>query len=101
MLQDEPAVSVEDTPISRSTVCMLTTVDLEKELDIIRERRLALRLKIEALAKVKTDKADLTSYLSYEKLLPLVKKALAKLDVDHESLQKNINKLRAYVMDME
>lgn len=92
--------TVMDTPINRATVCMLSTVDLERELDIIRERRLALRLKVEALAKIKGDKADLTSFLKFEKLLKKTVDDLKGLDTRCNTIEQQVNKLRALVIEM-
>lgn len=100
MSQHEPQESVPDTPISRATVCMLTVNDLEKELDAIRERRLALRLKVEAAAKVKTDKADLTAHLKFETLLKKVQKQITDMDKAEAKVTQDVNKLRALVIEM-
>jgi hypothetical protein len=89
-----------DTPINRATVCMLSTQELERELDGIRERRLALRLKVEALAKIKGDKADLTSFLKFEKLLKKTQDDLKGLDTRHATIEQAVNKLRALVIEM-
>ena len=89
-----------DTPINRATVATVNTVQLEKELDAIRERRLALRVKLEALAKVKGEKADLTAFLKFDKLLKTTQVDIAKLDTAATKLELSINKLRALVIEM-
>ena len=89
-----------DTPINRATVATLDTMTLEKELDEIRERRLALRVRVETLAKVKTEKADLTAFIKFDKLLATTKKGMEKLDKDADALQQAVNKLRALVLEM-
>jgi hypothetical protein len=98
--QSSEEVGVKDTPINRATVSMVATVDLERELDAIRERRLALRLKIEALAKVKGDKADLTSFLKFDRLLTKSRADLEKLEVEEARLEQAVNKLRVLVIEM-
>ena len=92
--------SVRDTPINRATVSMLATVDLERELDGIRERRLANRLHIERLAKIKGDKADLTSFLKFDKLMVKVKKDMEKLDKLADTVQGEVNRLRSLAIEM-
>lgn len=96
-----PITVTLDTPINRATVCMLSTQDLERELDGIRERRLALRLKVEALAKVKGDKADLKCFLKFETLLKKTIDDLKGLDTRHATIEQQVNKLRALIIEMD
>ena len=96
----QPSESVKDTPINRSTVSMLATIDLEKEQDTIRERRLALRLKIEALAKVKGEKSDLTSFMKFDKLLKQTHADLKKADIAYDKMTQAVNKLRGLTIEM-
>jgi hypothetical protein len=91
---------VRDTPINRATVSQLTTEALEKELDAIRERRLAMRIHIEKLAKIKGDKADLTSFLKFDKLLKKVTDDMKKWDAKGEEIQQAVNKLTSLVIEM-
>lgn len=93
-------LSAVDTPIHRATVCMVSVVQLEKELDVIRERRLAMRLSVQKLAKVSGDKADLTSFLKFDKLLVKMQAEIAKLDTKAAVAEQGVNKLRALVIEM-
>lgn len=92
--------NVADSPINRATVATVKAEQLEKELDAIRERRLAMRLKVEAIAKVKGDKADLIPFMKFEKALTLAQKQLKKLDDDAEKMQQAVNKLRVLIVEM-
>lgn len=91
----------EDTPIRRATVAVVSVVNLEQQLDGIRERRLALRLKVERVAKVSTNKANLTSYLKFNTKLKKAEKTLTKLDELCDTLEAEVNVLRGLAMDME
>jgi len=94
--QDE----VVSSAIHRMNVNQLTVDLLEAELDVLRARRLEQRILVEKAAKVTTEKANLTAFLKYEKLIGVVNKSLAKLELDHDALQVKVNKLRSFLIEM-
>lgn len=79
---------------------MMATVDLEKELDTIRERRLAMRLHVEKLAQVKGEKADLRSFLKFDVLFKQTRTKLDAMDKAAAVLEQQVNKLRSLCIEM-
>ena len=91
----------EDTPIRRATVATITVWNLERQLDGIRERRLAMRLKVEAVAKVSTSKANLKSHLKFNTKLKRVQGLLQKIEDAELALTAEVNVLRGLAIEME
>lgn len=89
-----------DSPIHRLNVNQLAVEECEALLDALRERRLLIRAKIQKAAKVNTEKADLTAYLKFEKLLKSVKKEEEKLQTQCEKLEADVHKLRVLILEM-
>lgn len=93
-------LELEDTPIHRSTINQLTIEKLDAFLDDLRVRRLAVVRKLESVAKVKADDAELTLYMKFERANKQAVKLLDKLAEDQMRAEQLVNKLRVLVMDM-
>lgn len=94
------ALEHDDTPIHRATINQLTIEKLDKFLDDLRVRRLAVVRKLESVAKVKADDAELTVYMKFERANKQAVKLLDKLAEDEMRAEQLVNKLRVLVMDM-
>ena len=94
------SMSSMDTPIHRATLNRLSVEEQEAILDALRERRLLARQKVEKIAKVKTEKADLSAYLKFERLLKVVQKDAATLDKAIVKQEASVHKLRALIVEM-
>lgn len=90
-----------DTPITRATINRLAVEELDTLLDGIRERRLTRVKKLEAIAKVKSDEAQLTLYIKYEKAVANARRVLATMKENEDKAEVAVNKVRALVMEME
>jgi hypothetical protein len=89
-----------DSPIHRATINQLTIEKLDAFLDDLRARRLVVVKKLETVAKVKADDAELTLYMRFERANKQANKLLEKLALDEMKAEQLVNKLRVLAMDM-
>lgn len=94
---------MSDTPTHRASINQMSVDDLDAMLHELRERRLHRVQQLEALAKVKSDEAQLTSWLAFEKAYTVAKRALTKLTEQEKKVEELIHKVRikAMVINME
>ena len=85
---------MSDTPTSRATINQLSMDELEAMLEGIRQRRLERVHKLEAIAKVKADDAQLTSWLAFERAYKIAKRALDRLAEQEAKVDVLIHKAR-------
>jgi hypothetical protein len=91
-------VNDHDTPTQRATINQLSVDELDAMLAAIRERRLERVHKLEAIARVKSDDAQLTSWLSFEKSYKVAKRALDRLAEQEAKVEALIHKCRIKAM---
>jgi exonuclease VII small subunit len=72
--------------------------ELDAMLEDIRERRLERVHKLEAIAKIKSDDAQLTSWLAFERAYKVTKRAVDKLIEQEKRVDQLIHKLRLKAM---
>jgi hypothetical protein len=89
---------MSDTPTQRAAINQLSIDQLDEMLTAIRERRLERVQKLEALAHVKADKAQLTSWLAFERSYNIAKRALNKLQEQETKVEELIHKARIKAM---
>jgi len=99
-MSDAPE-QVDDSPINRSTINQLSVEQLDAFLDGIRVRRLQIVQKLEKVAKVKADDAELTVYLRFERAHKQAMKLLDKLAAEEAKAELVVNKCRVLAMEME
>ena len=90
-----------DGPINRRTVLQLTLDELTRELDGIRERRLASVRKLEAAAKVKADMTQMYRFVAFNKKKEKILKMIGGLDDRMKSIEEECNKLRLLQFEIE
>lgn len=71
---------------------------LDEMLEEIRQRRLERVHKLEALAKIKSDDAQLTSWLAFEKAYKVTKRAMERLEEQEKKVDALLHKLRLKAM---
>lgn len=84
----------------RNTVTELQLDELDAQLVVIRERRLARVRQIEQIAKVKAEKASLVMLAKFQRALERAQKALGKLDIEEQRVAGLVNKARAMYMEV-
>lgn len=89
---------MSDTPTRRATINQMNIDALDEMLTGIRERRLERVHKLEALAKVKSDDAQLVSWLAFEKTYKIAKRALERLAEQEAKVDALIHKVRIKAM---
>ena len=89
---------MSDTPTQRATINQMSVDQLDAMLTAIRERRLERVHKLEAIAKVKSDDAQLTSWLSFERAYKIAKRALDRLAEQETKVDTLIHKARLKAM---
>ena len=92
-----------DTPTQRATINQLNLDDLSEMLEGIRARRLERVQRLEAVAKVKADAAQLTSWLAYERAYGIALRHLNKFAELEKKADELIHKarLKAAVVQFE
>lgn len=92
-----------DTPTQRATINQLSVDELDAMLEAIRARRLERVIKLEAIAKVKSDDARLASWMSFEAAYNAAKRALDKLVEQEAKCDALLHKARikSLVVQME
>lgn len=91
---------ITDDPINRATVNQLSVDQLDQFLNDIRLRRLEKVKKLETVAKVKADDAELTVYLKFERAFKQAQKLVDKLAEEEAKAQTLVNKCRALALEM-
>lgn len=94
---------MSDTPTQRATINQLSVDQLDTMLEGIRARRLERVQKLEAIAKIKADDAQLVSWMQFERAYAIAKRAIDKLLEQEKKVDGLIHKcrLRAMVVQME
>jgi hypothetical protein len=87
-----------DTPTERATINQLSVDELDAMLIAIRERRLERVQRLEAIAKVKADDAQLVSWMAFERAYTIAKRALNKLTEQEAKVEALIHKARIKMM---
>lgn len=96
--QDETGVEKFDTPTQRAVITQLTVDELDKWLDLIRQRRLVAVKKLEVAAKVRADSVRLEAFLKLEKAIATTRRALTKLEEQDQKVEKLISRCRLLAM---
>ena len=91
-------MSDHDTPTQRATINQLSVDELDAMLVAIRQRRLERVHKLEEIAKVKSDDAQLTSWLAFERAYKIAKRALDRLAEQEAKVDALIHKVRIKAM---
>jgi exonuclease VII small subunit len=89
---------VSDTPTQRATINQLSVDELDVMLTGMRERRLTRVHKLEEIAKIKSDDAQLTSWLAFERAYKIAKRAMDRLEEQEKRVDQLIHKLRLKAM---
>lgn len=94
---------MSDTPTQRATINQLSVDQLDVMLEGIRARRLERVQKLEAIAKIKADDAQLVSWMQFERAYAIAKRAMDKLLEQETKVDGLIHKvrLRAMAVQME
>jgi hypothetical protein len=87
-----------DTPTQRATINQLSVDELDAMLTQLRERRLARVHRLEEIAKVKADEAQITSYLKFERAYKIAKRAIDKLAEQDAKCETLMHKVRIAAM---
>ena len=87
-----------DTPTQRATINQFSVDALDAMLTALRERRLTRVRKLEEIAKVKADEAQITSYLKFERAYKIAKRALDKLSEQETKCEALMHKVRIAAM---
>lgn len=94
-------MSEHDTPTQRATINQLNIDALDTMLDGIRQRRLERVKKLEAIAKVKADDAQLVSWMHFERAYNTAKRALDRLLEQETKVDALIHKARLRMMEVQ
>jgi exonuclease VII small subunit len=89
---------MSDTPTHRASINQMSVDQLDEMLTAIRERRLERVHKLEAIAKIKSDDAQLTSWLAFERAYKIAKRAMDKLEEQERKVDTLVHKLRLKAM---
>lgn len=89
---------MSDTPTQRATINQMSVDQLDEMLTAIRERRLERVHKLEAIAKVKSDDAQLASWLGFERAYKVAKRALDRLAEQEAKVDALLHKVRIKAM---
>jgi hypothetical protein len=92
---------MKDTPTERATINQLSVDELDDMLTAIRARRLERVQKLEAIAKVKADDAQLVDYMRFEKAYTVAKRHMDKCIEMEKKAEELIHKLRLRVFELQ
>jgi hypothetical protein len=87
-----------DTPTQRATINQLHVDELDAMLTELRARRLQRVKKLEEIAKIKSDEAQITSWLKFERAYKIAKRALDKLVEQEAKCEALMHKVRIAAM---
>jgi hypothetical protein len=92
---------MKDTPTDRATINQLSVDELDDMLTAIRARRLERVQRLEAIAKVKADDAQLVDYMRFEKAYAVAKRQVDKCIEMEKKAEELIHKLRLRVFELQ
>jgi hypothetical protein len=92
---------MSDTPTNRAAINQLSVDELDDMLTAIRARRLERVQKLEAIAKVKADDAQLIDYMRFEKAYAVAKRHVDKCSEMEKKAEELIHKLRLRVFELQ
>lgn len=92
---------MSDTPTNRAAINQLSVDELDDMLTAIRARRLERVHKLEAIAKVKADDAQLIDYMRFEKAYAVAKRHMDKCIEMEKKAEELIHKLRLRVFELQ
>jgi len=100
-LEEDAGVSIvsHDTPIRRATINQQSIDELDRQLLVIRERRLQRVRELEAIAKVKADEAQLITFMKFERAITRARKALDKLKEQEEKTEAVLRAARLLAIE--
>ena len=98
---NEVVLDHHDTPTSRASINQLSVDELDAMLTVIRERRLERVQRLEAIARVKSDEAQLITYMKYERAYKVARRVLDRCAAEEAKAEKAIHKCRLLVMAMQ
>jgi hypothetical protein len=87
-----------DTPTQRATINQFSVDELDAMLTALRARRLERVQRLEAIAKVKSDDAQLVSWLKFERAYNIAKRHMAKLEEMEKKTEALVHKVRIAAM---
>jgi hypothetical protein len=87
-------VSGHDSPTQRATINQFSMDELDAMLEGIRARRLERVQRLEAIAKVKADDAQLISFMQFERAHNIALRYLAKCEAMEKKADELIHKAR-------
>jgi glutamyl-tRNA reductase len=93
-------VSDHDTPTQRATINQLSVDELDAMLEGIRKRRLERVQKLEAIARVKADDAQLVSWLKFESAYKVAARYMRKFEEMEKKAEELIHKVRLRAMEV-
>ncbi len=91
----------QDTPVKRANISDIELDKLEAMIADLQQRRLARVKQLEAVAKVKADEHNLTTYLKFTRAVTRMQEKLKKLDDELSKAEESMNKIRAMHMLLE
>jgi hypothetical protein len=92
---------MNDTPTERAAINQLSVDELDDMLTAIRARRLERVQKLEAIARVKADDAQLVDYMRFEKAYAVAKRHMDKCIEMEKKAEELIHKLRLRVFELQ
>lgn len=91
---------MNDTPTQRATINQLSVDELDVMLEGIRARRLERVQKLEAIARVKADEAQLIGFMKFERAHAIAARYLRKCQEMEEKAEQLIHKVRLRAMEV-
>lgn len=88
-----------DTPTQRAAINQLSVDELDAMLEDIRARRLERVQKLEAIAKVKADDAQLVAWMRFERAYGIAKRHMRKFEEMEKKAEELIHKVRLRAME--
>jgi hypothetical protein len=87
-----------DTPTQRATINQFSVDQLDIMLSELRERRLARVKQLEAVAKIKSDEAQLVSFMKFERAYKIALRYLKKCEAMETRAETLVHKTRVAAM---
>src|SRR3954452_5805715 len=87
-----------DTPTQRATINQFSVDELDIILSQLRERRLARVKQLEAVAKIKSDEAQLISFMKFERAYKIAQRSMKKLEEMEKKTEALVHKVRVAAM---
>lgn len=100
-MSDTPPVTALDTPIERATIDHLPLATLDAWLTEIRERRLTMVRKVQAVRAAKKSAMRRDVVDKYAKAYQRLANRLDKLDEEIEKCEDGVQKLRALALQLD